>query len=304
MSSLLPEGVRERPAREDDAEPISDLIAAADAAVQGWSDSTPEDVRAAWHGVDLTEDTRVVEDRGGLVAYAETVSEGRDLVGDGFVHPAARGRGLGSWILDRAEVHARTLGKERVLSWCLGPDDPARRLFDSKGYSEVRRYYRMTIDLDGAPAEPDWPDGIRVATLRDEDAAVFHETVNEAFVDEWNFVPTSFDDWRQERMEAPGFDPKLWFLAWDGDEVAGVARCDPRRFEGGWVGALGVRKPWRRRGIGIALLHHAFQEFGRRGETHVGLGVDTQNPTGATSLYERAGMRVAYEAIAFAKEVA
>ncbi len=64
------------------------------------------------------------------------------------------------------------------------------------------------------------------------------------------------------------------------------------------------RKPWRKRGLGLALLHHAFGEFYRRGQPKVALGVDAQNPTGATRLYERAGMHVAYEAVAFQKELA
>jgi ribosomal protein S18 acetylase RimI-like enzyme len=71
----------------------------------------------------------------------------------------------------------------------------------------------------------------------------------------------------------------------------------------GWIGALGVRDRWRKRGIGLALLQHAFAEFHRRGLTKVGLGVDASNPTGATRLYERAGMRVVAEDVTFVKEL-
>ena len=72
----------------------------------------------------------------------------------------------------------------------------------------------------------------------------------------------------------------------------------------GWIGAIGVREPWRKRGLGLALLHHAFADWFRRGVTTVALGVDAENPTGATRLYERAGMHVAYEAIVFQKALA
>jgi mycothiol synthase len=85
--------------------------------------------------------------------------------------------------------------------------------------------------------------------------------------------------------------------------VAGVIRCDATKFGGGFVGALGVRKPWRGRGIGMALLRRAFAEYQRRGAPHVSLGVDAQNPTGATRLYERAGMRVMTEDVAFEKSL-
>ena len=95
----------------------------------------------------------------------------------------------------------------------------------------------------------------------------------------------------------------LWFIARDGDEIAGVARCEANRDGGGWIGAIGVRKAWRRRGVGLALLRHAFREFHLRGDPHVGLGVDAENPTGATRLYERAGMRVMNELVLYEKEL-
>ncbi len=60
----------------------------------------------------------------------------------------------------------------------------------------------------------------------------------------------------------------------------------------GWVSPLSVRSPWRRRGIGLALLHQTFSEFYRRGTPKVALYVDSQNLSGATRLYERAGMHV------------
>ncbi len=58
----------------------------------------------------------------------------------------------------------------------------------------------------------------------------------------------------------------------------------------GWVGSLSVRRPWRRRGLGLALLLHSFHALQERGKARVGLGVDAQNLTGATRLYEKAGM--------------
>ena len=95
-------------------------------------------------------------------------------------------------------------------------------------------------------------------------------------------------------MRSGAYDPALWFVAYDGDEVAGylIGKAeeggDPKL---GWVEVLGVRRPWRRRGLALALLLHAFGEFERRGCERVGLGVDASNLTGAVRLYERAGMR-------------
>jgi GNAT superfamily N-acetyltransferase len=90
------------------------------------------------------------------------------------------------------------------------------------------------------------------------------------------------------------FDPELWFLAMDGDEIAGMSLCMRQSREDkdmGWVRTLGVRRPWRRQGLGLALLHHSFGELYRLGQSRVGLGVDASSLTGATRLYEKAGMR-------------
>jgi ribosomal protein S18 acetylase RimI-like enzyme len=112
-----------------------------------------------------------------------------------------------------------------------------------------------------------------------------------------------FEEWKRLRLDAPEADTSVWFVAWDGDEIAGVIRCDTEKFGGGFVGALTVRKPWRGRGIGMALLRRAFREFHRRGVPHVSLGVDAQNSSGATRLYERAGMRVVSEDVVFTKQL-
>jgi hypothetical protein len=51
------------------------------------------------------------------------------------------------------------------------------------------------------------------------------------------------------------------------------------------------------------MLLHCFRELYTRGKRVVALGVDAQNPTGATRLYESAGMHVAYSAVFFEKEL-
>jgi mycothiol synthase len=161
----------------------------------------------------------------------------------------------------------------------------------------------MLVEHQAEPAEPEWPEGFRVTTFESGDERAFHAALNEAFAEEWNFVPQSFEVWAERRINVPDFDPTTWFIVREGDEIAGVLRGDPERGGAAWVGALGVRPRWRKRGLGLALLRHAFAEFYRRGQPRVGLGVDAQNPSGATRLYERAGMHITYEAVAFKKEL-
>jgi GNAT superfamily N-acetyltransferase len=301
MNSSLPDTLAVRPATTDDAEAVNELMVAADVAVQGWSDGTEDELRTWWRRNDPEENSwLLLED--GVVAYGDYFEHGDWAELDGYVRPDRKGEGLGTWLVERAEERARGAGIRRLQTFCLAPDTDARRLFAQHGFTEARRYYRMLIELDEPPQEPEWPDRLRVATFREEDARVYYDALGEAFAEEWNFVQDPFDEWRALRLTAPDFDPTLWFLVWDGEEVAAVLRGE-QRGEHGWIGAVGVRERWRKRGLGLALLRHTFADWHRRGVTTVALGVDAENPTGATRLYERAGMRVGYEAIAFQKEL-
>jgi mycothiol synthase len=302
MSSSLLEGLTVRPASDADAEAVSELIAAVDIAVQGWSDTSPEELRGWWRRNDPGENSWLISDRR-AIAYGDYFEHGDRAELDGYVHPDRRGEGLGSWLVARAEERASAAGKPRLQSWCLAGDEAAQTLFQQHGFGEVRRYYRMAIDLKSRPPEAEWPPGLRVATFRDEDARVFYDTVNEAFEEEWNFVPDPYERWRELRLGAPDFDRELWLLVWDGDEVAAVLRGETRPDQG-WIASVGVRRPWRRRGLGLALLRHAFGIWYARGVTRIALGVDAENPTGATRLYECAGMHVAYEAVGYEKALA
>jgi ribosomal protein S18 acetylase RimI-like enzyme len=123
----------------------------------------------------------------------------------------------------------------------------------------------------------------------------------EAFSDHWGYTPGNFNDWQTRRVNHEDFDPSLWHIAWDGDQIAGFT-LNRFRMGIGWVGSLGVRRPWRKNGLGLALLLHSFREFHRRGMKTIGLGVDASNPTGATRLYQKAGMGIAAEYVIYEKE--
>jgi mycothiol synthase len=216
------------------------------------------------------------------------------------VHPRAKGRGLGAQLVDRSEAWANGRAP-RVHQVALGGDEAAERLFLARGYHEARRFYEMAIHLDAAPAVPG---GVVVEPFREEEVRAFHAALDEAFQDHWEHHSHPFDEWWARHRKSVNFDPSLWFLIRDGDEIAAVARNEPDRNGGGYVGALGVRRPWRGRGYGRALLLHTFAEFYNRGTPRVTLGVDAQNPTGATKLYESVGMDVEQENVVFEKALA
>lgn len=303
MSSSLPEGFSVRRATLDDAAAASAIVRAEEVALRGESDFGQADMVDFWRAANLGDASWVIEREQDPVGFAACIEREAESMCWITVHPDLSGRGLSSWLITRAEERAVAASSSSLRLGALADNAAAQRLFADRGYREARHYFTMRIDLDGELARPVWPEGIRVATFRPEDARAVHAALNEAFAQEWGWHSLPFEEWREHRLEAPHTDVSLWFIAWEGDEIAGVARCEDNRDGGGWVGAIGVRAPWRGRGIGRALLLHAFAEFRRRGDPHVGLGVDAENPTGATRLYESVGMRVMKEDVIFEKEL-
>jgi len=173
-------------------------------------------------------------------------------------------------------------------------DAEVRDILARMGYASVRSSFGMERALGGELPLPVWPDGIVARPFEESEAEAVHAATDEAFRDHWGYVPTTFEAWSAENL-GECEDPSLWRIAWDGDEVAGASINRPRRGEDeafGWVGVLAVRRPWRRRGLGEALLRESFRVFAERGKRAAGLGVDAENTTGAVALYERVGMHV------------
>jgi GNAT superfamily N-acetyltransferase len=163
----------------------------------------------------------------------------------------------------------------------------------------------MGIDLDRNLDEPAWPDGIRLRTFEPGDERVVYEAHQETFEDLWDHVSMPYDRWAHWFLSADGHHPDLWFLAFEHEQLTGLELCAPDHDQPrvGWVHILGVRRPWRSRGLGRALLLHAFWEFRRRGFERVLLGVDAESPTGANKLYERVGMRVLHRYDEYVKDL-
>jgi mycothiol synthase len=181
-----------------------------------------------------------------------------------------------------------------VRSFVQGDDPVLRTVLEAAGWKPIRYSFQMRIDLDAEPPEPEWPDGLEPRNLRSREEERVYEAHMDAFADHWEHHRHTFEDWRDFHLRKPGFDPSLWWLVDDGDELAAISlnawhfSGDPRY---GWIHVLGVRPQWRRRGLATALLRHSFRDFRALGATRVGLGVDGENTTGAVRLYEQVGMR-------------
>jgi mycothiol synthase len=286
-----------RPPRDDDFDAILALMNESQIATFGEADVTADELRT-WlttPSVDPARDIRLLEQDGRLIGYVDADFSGNEETrrwwSDVKIDPEADANAvlpeLVAWLEQRAE--------SGILRVWTGADD-ARMVdaFKRLGFAEHRHSYRMEIELGDAPREPAWPEGIDKRAYRPDDERLAYDLTVEVWQDMSDPLEETFDEWRHWTTERGGFDPSLWFLAFAGDEAAGFSFCrgDDTDPNAGYVGWLGVRRPWRRRGLGEALLLHSFAEFRRRGYTRATIGVDATSPTGATRLYERAGMKV------------
>ena len=314
MTSLIGEHLTIRPPTEADIPAILGIMTAGDIALTGEADAWSEDdIRDEWRGLELERDAWVAQSLdGALVGYATVTDRGPGrIVADGYVHPAHTGQGIGATLVRLTEARARELApnapagvRVALNTGILAADIAARRLLYGEGYTPARYFWRMRIDMTEAPPAPEWPEGISMRPMAPghDERAVF-DTLEEAFQEHWGHTPEDYDEWRERTMKSESFDPSLWFLARDGTEPAGAIRCRTMGDGSGFVNTLGVRRPWRRKRLGMALLLQAFGTFFTRGIRSVALGVDAQNPTGATRLYEAAGMRVVREFVVYEKEL-
>jgi ribosomal protein S18 acetylase RimI-like enzyme len=171
-------------------------------------------------------------------------------------------------------------------------DRAAAALLQARGLGPVRHFWHMQIDLTGPPEPGPAPDGVEITGIESPgDLPAIHRVLDEAFADHWGYRAEPFDRWAEEQAADPSYDPTLWLLARAGGQPVG-ALTGHVWGDRGWVDELGVLAPSRGRGTGVALLRRSFTTFAGRGVRRVILSVDAENSTGATALYERAGMRV------------
>lgn len=324
-----------RPAVKEDIQALFEIYNQYWEVLTGAVMYTLEDFQAIFSrpGFDMESSTQLI-----LSSEGEVIASG--VVMDLFsppVHPGfygcARqgyeGQGLGSYLLEWGEARSRQAidrcpkdTRVSMVAQASSSHQPTIKLLEKSGFTPVRYSWMMRKDLADTPPEPLWPDAIRITSFYEgpflegpfsegPDLETILLAVNEAFADHWGYIDPSSDSERLEQFRHAiendeAFDPSLWFLAMDRDEIAGVALCNshvgPDR-ETGYVETLGVRPRWRKQGVGLALLYHAFGEFFHRGYKRVDLSVDTQNLSGATRLYRKAGMQVTRELAVYEKEL-
>jgi mycothiol synthase len=315
-AATLPAGVSLRPfAGDDDLAAFVEIFTAANEA-DGIEERTTLEGMRNWAGhpsrrFDASRDVVVAEAAGKPVAYGwtswvDTTDGVRDYSTRGHVHAAWRRQGVGTAILRHNEAHLRELAAEHAVEIprVYGAYAPERRpgavaLLENNGYRPVRWFFDMLRPTLDDIQVPPLPGGLELRPVsgRTQMRQVW-DADREAFRDHWGGADGS-DELFEQWLADPDYDPALFVVAWDGDQIAGavwnvilVAENEAFGHRRGLLDSVYVRRPWRGRGLASALVGRSLQLLAEHGMTSATLGVDADNPNGALRLYENAGFEV------------
>jgi GNAT superfamily N-acetyltransferase len=320
----LPIGFTTRPATLNDVTELTGLMNLVSLEMHGTRDIDEGELQTDLQtpGLDLNLDTLVVENpEGKIVGYQDVFATSAIPVRPdafGCVHLDYMDMGIGSylvqWAVERAKhVIDKVPEDVRVFMRCWTAADwqPAIRLLEDHGFSVHRHYLGMRVTFDTPPQKPVWPEGIEVRNIVfPDEVEMWFRTFDESFKDHFGHIDQPFEEafkqFKHFNLNDPHFDPDLWHIAMDGDQPAGILQGRKQSAlnpDYGYIHLLGVRRPWRKRGLGLALLLQGFNMFYERGKKAAELGVDSNSLTGALRLYEKAGMKPYRKTTAFELEL-
>jgi mycothiol synthase len=299
----LPQPVTLRSATLSDLQSVVHLCIAQEIADSGETYTSATSLAAGWKALGLQLATRVwVAEAadGNLLACVELLREGPIFIPRLWVLPTHRDNGLESALLAKAEQRARAIGQEEgahsvnFFAQATSSHSAAQHALLQSGFVVSSTYEKMERALSEPPASPDVITGIELRSFaRERDAEAVYRADEEAFQDQRGHTPRTVEQWSQRlNLYGETYEPSVWFIAWDEEEVAGVALGEIVEHVG-WIHHLSVRRPWRRRGLGAALMLSILGSFYQHDIRLARLNVDAQSLTNAHQLYRRLGFRVA-----------
>lgn len=180
-------------------------------------------------------------------------------------------------------------------SWTMKKAEARHAVFKAHGYQDVRYFFNMTRDSAKVLEEYPLPEGIVIRSAQKSEYRKVFAAIGEAFQDHWGYSAQSeeqFQAWQQDRH----FQPALWKIAWEGEEVVGtvlnyVDEVENEEFnrKRGYTETICIRRPWRGKGIAKAIIAESIRMFTAMGMEECALGVDAENPNGALKLYQHLG---------------
>jgi mycothiol synthase len=263
------------------------------------------------HNSDALRDVIIAEVDGRIVGYGrvewgDNTDGGRDYTSFCLIEPSVRRAGVGAAMLAWQEARIRDIAADQETdrpryyeAFVYDGDAGGLALLASAGYAVVRRGAEMVRPSLADVPTVAMPTGLTLRPASAGDARAVWDADTEIFRDHWGFVDDSAEGFAAF-VGSPKFDPSMWVVAWDGAEIAGlvltsIPDCD------GYMDSVGVSRPWRRRGLGRALVAESLRLLAARGATSVGLGVDLQNQNEAARLYESVGFEIRTTSTEFRK---
>jgi len=280
------------------------------------SDSVDDFVLSYSHLVncDLTKDFMLAEAEGRTVGYVRTDWD-REVKGGAYcyniidyIHPEWRSSGLERALLRWAEGRVRAVAGEHKEDsakhfdiFCMGSEKNKTALLESEGYKSVRWYNTMVRpSLDDLPDFP-LPAGFELRPAKADQYKTIWRAWMAALVDHWGFTEPAEEQYIGWTEDKRHFQPGLWQVAWESatgrvaGSVLGFIDHEENAKYGrlrGYTECISVGADYRRRGIARGLIALSLRAQKAAGMTESALGVDSENLTGATRVYEDCGFRV------------
>ena len=259
----------------------------------------------------LDTDFAIAARSGEIVGYTrvfwwiEEATSDRVLGFIGWTHPEVRELPVESVLVAWSESRLREIAVGRptdrgqvLQTWAEEPERDKTRVLQDAGFEISQTYTLMTRSLEGPIPDCPLPVHLDFRPVTEADRRRVWEADQEAFRDHVGFSPGTEKDF-QEFANRPNFDPGLWKVAFDGDQIAGqvlnyfdAEENTALGLERGWTEWISTQRPWRGQGVAKAAITESMRMFRDIGMTEVALEVHTTNPTGAYQLYEGLGYRV------------
>ena len=291
-----------------DLDAVYALIAQQNSSDFGSALLSREELRQRWQDADFslaTHTQAAFSANGQLIGYAEIRPyHPKQFLLQLYLSPAAASHEIGQRLI--AALEANLPPGTQLMNQTGGTNMPNQEVLTAAGFAQGLTFLMMEIELNEPPPKPVWPEGIVVRPFQpNQDEQATYATDEEASLDKGYSNPMAFPEWaKRMSLHTDRFDPTLWLLACHQEEVVGVSlnfylpesNC-------GLIDHLGVRRAWRGRGIGLALLQQSFATFFARGITKIKLNVDSGSLTNAPRLYEKAGMKTVQTYHIFSKTI-
>lgn len=295
--------------KKENAQEITDLIALCDIEEIGEPDITLSDTLDMWNSISIETDSWVVLTTDNKIvgyAFIELTGENR-MDTCVFVHPNYKNQGIGSLLLTKVEERAVFLakgreGNQKLMNQIPYTNASAKNLVEARGFQFSRLYKRMKIKLTEQPKQSNVSDGITISVFQpNRDEETLFETYDETFRDSWGYSTKNFSEWIHSK-KGEHYDPSLWFIVWEDSKPIGFLMSRMQE-DGLFIDLLGVKRSWRKQGIGEAMLLHVFNEAYQRCQHTILLYVDTDSLTNAHQLYRKVGMTPDSQTAVYQKEL-